>query len=101
MKRGFKGKSFHPSPPKRRSKSIQTIGVAIKINDPSDSKLEGSPSNWFNPTPIHPQEMAAKLNMATFLKVFDLVFTGGITKRENEVRSIALVFSELRKGMER
>lgn len=30
-----------------------------------------------------------------------LLCTGGITKRENEVKSIALVFSELRKGMER
>ena len=27
--------------------------------------------------------------------------TGGITKRENEVKGIALVFSELRKGAER
>lgn len=27
--------------------------------------------------------------------------TGGITKRENEVKSMALVFSELRKGMEK
>ena len=26
---------------------------------------------------------------------------GGITKRENEVKSMALVFSELRKGVER
>ena len=34
-------------------------------------------------------------------QAFGLTPTGGITKRENEVKSMALVFSELRKGMEK
>jgi len=38
----------------------------------------------------------------TFCEDFILnLLTGGITKRENEVKSMALVFSELRKGMEK
>lgn len=35
------------------------------------------------------------------LWITSFLYTGGITKRENEVKGIALVFSELRKGMER
>ena len=48
------------------------MGVLIKINAPSDSKLEGSPSNLSTPTPIHPQIIATKLNMATFRSILVL-----------------------------
>ena len=41
LKLGFNGRSFQPSPPKRRSKTIHKMGEEIKINAPSDSKLEG------------------------------------------------------------
>ena len=68
------GRSFQPSPPKRRSKIVHKSGVAIKIKAPRDSKFEGSPNNLSTPTPIQPQITAIKLNIATFLKVFDLVF---------------------------
>ena len=48
------------------------MGVLIKIKAPSDSKFEGSPSNLSTPTPIHPQIIATKLNMATFRSVLVL-----------------------------
>ena len=74
LKFGLKGRSFQPSPAKRRSKIMHAIGVLIKINAPSDCKLEGCPSNLSSPTPTHPQTITTKLNMATFLNVFDLLF---------------------------
>ena len=69
---GFNGRSFHPSPPKKRSNIIHTIGVLMKINAPRDFKFEGSPSNLSTPTPIHPQVIATKLNRATFRSVLIL-----------------------------
>ena len=74
MNKRYKGRSLQPSTQKRRSKIEKKSGVAIKIKAPRDSKFEGSPSKLFTPTPIQPQITAIKLNIATFLKVFDLVF---------------------------
>ena len=96
LKFSFKGRSFQPSPAKRRSKIMHTIGVLIKINAPSDCKLEGCPSNLSILMPTHPQTITTKLNMATFRSVLLLVliFLKSYNYIDTGISPVAVTFTD-------